>query len=303
MELHQIHYVLAVIDTGSFTAAGAALRVSQSGISTQVQKLERELGVSLFDRGSRRISVTVEGEQLIHALRAAAAAIENIRVRANDVRGLVVGSLRIGTVTALSWPAFFDALAAIHSAHPGVDSRLEESTSRDLIARVRSGDLDVAVVAWASNAPQDLRSAIILDDALVAVVAPGHPWAARKVIRPAELARSDLIALPPGTGARDAMEAMFDRAGIHAEPRWEAASPTSLEALAARGLGVAVASETTLADASGLVTLHLSDPDARSRLGVVWRSTPGPATQAFLAELSIAAESISPTPGQLTGQK
>lgn len=280
-----MRYAVAVADTGSFTAAAAHLRVSQSGVSMQVQKLERELGVALFDRSSRRVSITPEGERMMPSLRAAAAAIEGVRVRAGEVRGLVIGSLRIGTVTALTWPLFFDAVAAIHSAHPGVDLRLAEATSRELLSRVRSGELDVAVAAWSSDVPEDLESETVLDDALVAVVAAHHPWAARKVIRPAELARTDLIALPRGTGARDAMEAMFTRAGLNAAPRWEAASPTALTALAARGLGVAVASETTLADARDLVPLRLADSEARSRLGVVWRSAPGPATRAFLGEL------------------
>jgi DNA-binding transcriptional LysR family regulator len=222
---------------------------------------------------------------MMPSLRSAAAAIENVRVHAGDLRNLVIGSLRIGTVTALAWPPFFDAVAAIHSTYPGVDLRVGESASSELVARVRSGDLDVAVAAWSSTAPEELESVTVFDDALVAVVAPHHPWAARKVIRPAELARADLIALPPGTGARDAMDAMFARTGVSSTPRWEVASPTSLIALAARGLGVAVASETTVDDARSLISLRLADPDARSQLGVIWRSVPSPAAQAFLSEL------------------
>lgn len=285
MELHQIRYVLAVADSGSFTAAADALHVSQSGISTQVQKLERELGVSMFTRTSRRVSLTTEGERLLPSLRSAAAALDEIRVNASDVRGLVVGSLRLGTVVALSWPAFFDAVAAIHTAHPGVDLRLGELTSRDLVAQVRSGELDVAVAAWSGCRPVGLESATIVDDPLVAVVATDHPWAARKVIRPAELAQADLIALPPGTGARDAQEAMFARAGVRQAVRWEVTSPTVLSALTARGVGVAIASRSTVAGEQGLVTLRLSDPDACSRLGVVWSPAPTPAARAFLSEL------------------
>lgn len=285
MELHQVTYVLAVADSGSFTAAAARLHVNQSGVSTQVQKLERELGVSFFDRTSRRITVTPEGERMLPALRAAAAAFDNVRTQASDLRGLVVGSLRIGTVTALTWPAFFDAVAAIHAAHPGVDLRLVESTSDSLIDQVRTGGLDVTVAAWSLDAPAGLQSATVLDDALVAVVSTGHPWAVRGVIRVGELARADLIALPRGTGARDAMDQMFTRAGLNATPRWEAASPTSLTALASRAVGVAIASETTVADADELVALRIDDPDARSRLGVVWRTEPTAAARAFLSTL------------------
>ena len=285
MELHQIVYALTVADTASFTAAAAQLHVSQSGVSTQVRKLERELGVSLFDRTSRRVTLTAEGARMLPALRTAAAAVDGVRAQASDLRGLVVGSLRIGTVTGLGWSAFFDAVAAIHGAYPGVDLRLMESASSDLIERVKAGDVDVVVAAWSPDAPEGLMSETVFDDALVAVVAQSHPWAARKVIRPSELARTDLIALPRGTGARDAMDLMFARAGTAAVPRWEAASPISLTALASRAVGVAVASETTVGDSRGLVVLRIADPDARSRLGVAWRDRPTPAAQAFLNEL------------------
>jgi DNA-binding transcriptional LysR family regulator len=285
MDLHHVIYALAVADTGSFTAAAARLHVSQSGVSTQVQKLERELGVLIFDRTARRIAVTAEGEWMLPTLRAVAAAIDDVRARASDLRGLVVGSLRIGTVTALAWPVFFDAVATIHATYPGVDLRLVESTSDDLIAQVRAGDLDVAIAGWSSDAPEGLESVTVFDDALVAVVAQQHPWAARRVVQANELARTDLIALPRGTGARDAMDLMFTRAGTTAAPRWEAASPTSLTALASRAVGVAVASETTVAGAPGLTTLRIADPAARSRLGVIWRAQPAPPARAFLSEL------------------
>lgn len=297
MEVHQLRYVLAVADEGSFTAAATHLRVSQSGISTQVRKLEHELGISFFDRTSRRIALTAEGERMLPSLRAAVAAVERIREGASDLRGLVVGSLRIGTVAGLIWPRLFDAVIAIHHAYPGVDLRLTESTSVDLIAQVRAGGLDVAVAAWSPAAPEGLESATVFDDALVAVVAERHPWAARRVIRPAELARSDLIALPRGTGARVAMDAMFARAGVDVQPRWEVATPAYMTVLAARACGVAIASETTLADATGLVVLRIDDARARSQLGVTWKREPGPATQVLLANLLSSEQRAAIAPG------
>ncbi|MWV48136.1 LysR family transcriptional regulator [Rathayibacter sp. VKM Ac-2803] len=285
MELHQIFYAISVADTGSFTAAAARLHVSQSGVSAQVQKLERELGAALFDRTSRRISVTAEGERLLPALRAAAASVDGVRAAADELRGLVVGAVRLGTVAGLTWPDLFDAIAAVHSAHPGIDLRLVESTSDDLLARVRSGDLDVVVAGWTPGPPDGLESATIVDDALVLAVAEGHPWAARGSVHPGELADADLITLPPGTGARVALEASLARAGLRVAPRWEVASPVALGALAARSLGVAVASESTLADAPELVILRLEDPEARSQLGVAWRARPGSAARAVLQEL------------------
>lgn len=245
MELHQLRYFLAVVDEGSFSAAAQAVRISQSGVSTQIQKLERELGVSLIDRSPRRVTLTPAGRALLPAIRSVLTAVAQVSATAHDLRGLVVGSLRIGTVTGLAWPRLVDALAALHTRHPGVDLRLHEGNSDDLVAGVRDGRLDIAVAGWAGEPPPGLPSRIVIDDALVAIVAPGHRWADRAAVDPGELGVVDLIALPAGTGARTALDAVLARAGAAADPRWEVSAPATVRMLAARNLGVGVLSATT----------------------------------------------------------
>jgi len=282
MELHQLRYVLAVVETGSFTAAAERVRVSQSGVSTQVQKLERELGVALFDRTSRRVTLTQEGERLTPAIRAALEAVEEIGATAADLRGLLLGSLRVGTVFGLTWPRFYDALAEISAAHPGLDLRLREDTSARLIGAVRHGEIDLALVAWAEHPPEDLGSAVVFDDPMVAVVAPSHPWAARRTIRPEELIGMDLIALPEGTGDRSALEALLAGRADAPTPRWEVSTPATVERLAVRGLGVGVVSAATCRRWEGIRAIPIDAPHVRSRLGVVWRTAPNRAAQALL---------------------
>ena len=281
MELHQLRYALAVVDTGSFTAAAAAVNVSQSGVSTQVQKLERELGVSLFDRSARRVTPSPESERLIPAFRTALTAVDAVGEAAADLRGLVTGSLRAGTVTGLAWPRFFDGLADLQRDHPGIDIRLNEGTSDQILSSVRRGESDLAIAAWSGREPAGLRSAVVFDDAIVAVVSPRHPWATRRSIRPAELNDAALISLPVGTGARAALDAILPAV----RPRWEVSTPSFIESLAARGLGVGIVSETTAEGWSGVRTVPIAATAARSQLGVVWRGDPTLATRALLDRL------------------
>ncbi|WP_147916417.1 LysR family transcriptional regulator [Ruania zhangjianzhongii] len=285
MELHQLRYFLAVADTGSFTAAAGAVRVSQSGISTQVQKLERELGLSLIDRSARRISLTPAGERLVPFARGAVSAVEDVSGAAADIRGLVTGSLSVATVTGLAWPGLFDALATLHAQHPGIDIRLREGTSQDLIEQVREGSADVAIAAWSDVEPAGLRSCVVFDDALVAVVARGHPWAARSGLRAIDLAHADLITLPRGTGARAALETLMTGVGSTVEPRWEVTTPTFVQMLTTRGLGVGIVSATTAEQWDGVVAVQVCDGRARSRLGIVWRDRPSHAARALVDEL------------------
>lgn len=288
MELHQLRYFLAVVDSGSFTAAADAVHVSQSGVSTQVQKLERELGVTLFDRGARRAALTVDGARLLPVVRAALSAVDEVRAAADDLRGLLVGSLRVGTVSGLAWPPLFDALAALHDAHPGLDIRLHEGTSDELLAALLRGESDVAVAAWTTGVPDGLESAIVFDDALVAVVAADHPWASRRSIRPGELADADLIALPRGTAARAGLDALLAEHGRPTAPRWEVSTPSFVEMLATRGLGVGIVSETTCAGWAAVRVVPIGAPTARSRLGIAWRTAPTHAARALRELLPVS---------------
>lgn len=285
MELHQLRYFLAVVDEGSFTAAAEAIRISQSGISTQLQKLEREVGLVLIDRSARRVALTPAGSRLVPYARTAIAAVDDVTGAANDIRGLVAGSLRVGTVTGLVWQPLFDALAAIHTEHSGIDIRLHEGNSDDLVAQVRDGTTDVAIAAWADSDPDGVKVSVVVDDPLVAAVRHDHPWATRDSVRVVELARADLITLPRGTGARMALDTLMRRAGKTTVPRWEVTTPAFAEMLTVRGLGVGVVSATTMRDWEGTVQLRIDDAAARSRLGVVWRDKPSHAAQALLSRL------------------
>jgi len=177
-----------------------------------------------------------------------------------------------------------DAIADLHAAHPGVELRLREGTSEELLTQVRRGALDVAIAAWSDEEPTGLENVVVFDDALVAVVCTEHPWASRSRIHPAELATADLIALVPGTGSREALDGTMRRIGRAVVPRWEVSAPSFVELLAQRGLGVGIVSETT-ASTWKLRRVPIADPDARSRLGIVWRSAASPAARAFLQRL------------------
>lgn len=299
MELHQLRYLLAVVEQGSFTTAAERVRVAQSGVSSQIQKLERELCITLLDRSPRHTQPTREGEVLIPLMRSVLEAIRSVEAAADDLRGLVRGALRVGTVRGLTWGPLFGAVAEEHERHPGVDIRLVEKDSDALITGIRDGTLDVAIAAWSGQNPEDLPGYTIVDDAVIAVVGSRHPWARRESLLMRELFAAPLICLPPGTGARTAIEAAAVREGVSLNPRWEVSTPAFAERLAERGLGVAVVSETTAAAWAGVRALRLEDTQTRSRLGVIHRLAPSPAARAFLDSLvrhTDPASMIEPPP-------
>lgn len=285
--MHQLRYAVAVADHGSFTAAAEVLHVSQSGVSAQVARLERELGLDLFERGARRVTTTPAGDELLGRMRGVLAALEEIRSVAGQHLGLLRGRARVGAVAGLTWPAFLDALADLRAQHPGLDLGLTEGLSLHLQHQVADGRLDVAVVSWTRSPTAGLASWVAVEEHVTAVVAPDHPLATRTSLATSELPDAEVICMTHGTGVRAAYEAMMRAEGHPAPVAWEVTLPSTVRALAQRGLGVGIVTSSRADAPDDLVHLPIRSAHATSRLGVVWRDQPhlGPATETVVATL------------------
>lgn len=300
MEVHQLRYALAVADTGSFTAAAAALHVSQSGVSAQVGRLEHELGVRLFDRSGRRVTVTAAGADLLDRMRAAIAALADVRSVADEVLGLVRGAVRLGSVAGLGWPAFLDALESVHKEHPGLELSLREGNSALLQKDVLQGRLDLAIVSWVDEPLTGLRWFAAVEERVAAAVSTQHEWARRDSISPTDLLDVAVVSLPAGSGMRGAYETMMRREGLPAPVTWEVTLPATARALAGRGLGAAVLTTSHADVPDNLVYVPIDSAHARSELGVVWRSS-GTMTAATRTVLAALRHHLSPDGGRPVG--
>lgn len=282
MELHQLRYAVEVARQGSFTAAADVLHISQSGVSAQVAKLEREVGVRLFHRGSRIASPTPEGETVLAHVQSALDAVERIRTVADDLVGVTRGQVRIGTVIGCTIPGYLRAFAEFRRAHPGVVVTASEGNSVDLVAALTDGTLDVALVAHADPLPDSFVVDTVVDEPLAVGVSAGHGWADRPSITATELATEHILTLPPGTGVRSALEKTCAATGITVEPAVEVYSPDAALALASHGAGVAVLSASMIT--APLVAVGV-EACAHTSLSLATRSEPSAAARAFAQTL------------------
>ncbi|MEV0442116.1 LysR substrate-binding domain-containing protein [Streptomyces spectabilis] len=303
MELRQLRYFLTVVEEANFTRAAARLHVAQPGVSAQVRQLERELGQRLLDRSGRTVTVTEAGAAVLPYARAALAAVEGMRQTADEFTGLLRGRVTLGVVSGSATGMFgvAELLADFHDEHPHVEIALTEDTSERMLAALRAGELDVALVGQTTDAPpQGILWDIVVDEPLAVVVAEGDPliaYAQERAAGPAPglpltaLADRPLISLPRGTGLRAVLERVCAQAGFAPRVAFEAAAPDLVAQLAARGLGVAVfpASETEAA-ALGLRALPFAEPGPRGRIVLARRADgpQGPAAHAFLTRLQEA---------------
>lgn len=278
MELRQLEYFVAVAEEANFTRAAERVHISQSGVSAQVRQLEGELGARLVDRSGRRATLTAAGAAALPHARAALAAADAMRHAVDDVTGLIRGRLVVGMVVGCRITPLFDALAAFHLDHPGVEIALLEDNSDRLIELVRSGEADLGLIATAGAPPSGLDGFPIVSEGLVAVVPVDHPLAKRRRARLADITSYPIVCLPVGTGIRTAFDEACAAKGIRPNVALEATAPDTVADLAARGLGVAVLSESTVAEQPDqLRAVAIDDVKTPAVLAVIWSQTPSPA--------------------------
>jgi DNA-binding transcriptional LysR family regulator len=284
MELRQLEYLIAVAEEANFTRAAQRVHISQSGVSAQIRQLEHELGAALIDRSSRTARLTDAGAAALPHARAALAASAGLRQAVDDVNGLIRGRLVVGMVTACTVTGLFDALAGFHDAHPGVAVTLVEEDSAALTGRVRAGTADLALVGVAGGPPPGLESLVIVSEGLAAAVPPGHPLlAGRGPAKLADLAGYPIVCMPAGTGVRAVLDEACAARGVRLDIALEASAPGTVADLAARGLGIAVLSETMAGAYAGrLRSVPLGDIGIPALLALVWKPGPGPAVRALV---------------------
>jgi DNA-binding transcriptional LysR family regulator len=282
MELRQLEYFVAVAEEANFTRAAERVHISQSGVSAQIRTLEHELGASLFDRSGRIARLTEAGQAALPYARAALDATADLRQAIDEVNGLVRGHLTVGMVTGCEVVPLFAALAAFHREHPSIELELVEDNSDQLVASVRSGTLDIALVGLAGEPPEHLSAQVIVSEGLVALTQPGTELSQLSRVPLRELTAYPIVTLPEGTGIRTVLDEACVAAGLIPDVALVASAPGAVAGLASRGLGAAVLSASMAESYPDLVAVPIDEVDLPALLALVWRPRPSPALAAFL---------------------
>ncbi|MEY9889544.1 DNA-binding transcriptional LysR family regulator [Catenulispora sp. MAP5-51] len=288
MELQQLRYVIAVAETGGFTRAAERCLVVQSALSHQIARLERELGARLFERTSRRVSLTPAGAAFLPAARQCLEAADRAAAEVAAAVGEVRGRLAVGlipTVTAVDIPG---ALRDFHERYPRVRISLRVGASDDLVEKVKGGSLDVAFLGLPVSAePRGVAVHELARDALVAVAAPDHPLASRESVTLRELAAEPFVDLPAGTAGRLQSDEAFEAAGLTRDVAYEVTTADYTARLVAPGLAIALLPAAWAPSLNGVTVIPVLDAPQRVECAIWGRETRTPAAAAFLEILKI----------------
>jgi DNA-binding transcriptional LysR family regulator len=176
VELRHLRYFIAIAEERSFTGAAERLWIAQPGLSTQMRRLEAELGVQLFERHPRGIELTQAGALFLDRARVAVSAADMALATGRDLEAGVIGSLRLGLAAGARWPLASELLLRFGRERPGVELGVVEAYGTTLWRDLRAGRLD-ALVAPTGHGSADIRRLALGYEDWVVLVGAGHPLA------------------------------------------------------------------------------------------------------------------------------
>ena len=240
MELRHLEVFVAVAERGTLTAAAASLHLVQSGVSTTLRALERELGAALFTRTARAAVLTDAGRALLPEARAVLAAAQHAREVVRDVEAGLRGSLSVGNLTSMQLVDLPGLLARFQAAHPlvAVSLRAVPDGSRGLLRAVAAGELDLAFVSPTGRTAPGVRLHPLAEAPMQLLVPAGHRLAGRGPVHLGEVAGERWVDSPEGFGNRAVVDEAFERAGARRAVGLELVDVSSVPEYVAAGLGV-----------------------------------------------------------------
>ncbi|MCK0124402.1 LysR substrate-binding domain-containing protein [Gelidibacter sp. F2691] len=202
MTITQLTYVLAIAEHKNFTKAAKKCFVTQPTLSTQIQKLEDELSVLIFDRSKKPIELTEVGRKIVHQARNIVNESERIQDIVDQQKGFIGGEFRIGiipTVMPTLLPMF---LKAFIKKYPKVKLKIEELTTEDIIERIRDGHLDAAIAATPLES-ENIKERVLYYEPFVGYIPEHHRLYKKKTIDVSDLEIDDMLLLEDGHCFRD----------------------------------------------------------------------------------------------------
>lgn len=211
LSIRDLHHFLAVAEAGLLSAAALEQGVTQPALTKAVRRVEAEFGLQLFERSARGMALTAAGLRVAEQLRRLQGDYADAMLLANEMRASQAGLLRLGVTDTTAGNRLTAALGPLLSQRPGLRVRLRIDRSDALAARVRDGELDLALVPAYEGQPLDADRTKIANDPMVPVVRAGHPLAARARVTLADVAACGWIMGGPQSAAFRAISDIFAR--------------------------------------------------------------------------------------------
>jgi LysR family transcriptional regulator, hydrogen peroxide-inducible genes activator len=287
VNLRDLRYLVALAELRHFGRAAAACFVSQPTLSTQIRKLEEELGVSLVERAPRKVMLTPAGREIAERAGRIVADVEQLREVARRSQDPQAGTVRLGIFPTLGPYLLPHVVRSIRSTFPRLELLLVEEKSDVLLARIRDGRLDAALLALPLHDDQ-LHAEFLFEEPFLLAVPGQHPLAKRDSLCLGDLADERLLLLEDGHCLRDQALDVCQLAGSGEMTGFQATSLETLRQMVAANVGVTLlptlSVKPPVARSEDIKLLRFDDATPSRRIAMAWRRTS--ARGEFLSQLA-----------------
>lgn len=213
MHVDSLKVFCDIVETGNFSTAAAASRITQSAVSQQVRSLESRFGCALLERSRKGVTVTPEGQAFYAACKEMRSIWGGFEARLKELKDEVAGELRIASIFSIGLHDLPARLELFRAKYPQVSVNVEYRRSPQIYEMVESGAVHIGLVAYPARRP-GLICEVFAEDELVLICHPRHPLASRKRIALSEIAGQRFISFEPDTPTRKMIDRHLRTAGV-----------------------------------------------------------------------------------------
>jgi len=285
MDLRKLDIFREVAAQGSFSRAAEQLHMAQPAVSIAVRKLEEELGLMLFDRGGRRISLTAEGRTLLQQAVAILEQVASLRATGSALRGLLQGELAIACPSMLATYYLPDLLGRFLVLHPQLRTSVTQAGTDRIRQWLLDDEIELGVISGSTPMDDSTEFATVplVDEEIVLCMARDHPWAGRSAVPVAELQGSPMVVYESGYFIRNRLDELCAAHGVNPDLRLQSNFLPLLIRMVKQGLGTTIGLAMLAQQEPGIVAVPFAE-QPRIRLVLARRRsrTISLANQAFL---------------------
>ncbi|HGH7183090.1 LysR substrate-binding domain-containing protein [Bacillus luti] len=295
IELRQLKYFLAVSKELHFTKAAEKLNISQPSLSQQIRALEHELGMPLFDRIGKKISLTEAGKILLLHTKTIFREIEQARSAIQDLNGLQHGSLTIGSLLTVVNYLLPPAILNFNKLYPNIELSVLGLRTGDIREKLLQNELDIGIT-FLPVQDKEIVSIPLYKSELTLVVPTGHTLTERSHISIVELQDYPLILLPKNFFLTELITSHCQQFDFTPKPILEISTMESLVQMVSKGMGITVLPKPYIdfLQNTNIQALKIKDPTPTIDIGLIYRKDKYmcAATRAFIEQLKITVHSL-----------
>lgn len=269
MELRQLEYFQMASRLKNITRAAERLRVSQPNITVAIKKLEAELGIQLFDRSQKQLSLTPEGAVFLNRIELALRNIQDAVLEVNDYKQLQKGTIKIGIPSMIGAYLFPKIFSSFQRKYSHLDVYLYEEGSMKIREQLERDELDFGIVII-SDASPSLQLLPMSTNQIVACVPESHPIAEKSSLCIQDMADTDLIMLKEGSFLRHLVLQKLKAASITPNIVLESNQIETIKGLVSSGVGIAYLLDFIVEGTPGIKALPMSEPIFVD-VGLAWK--------------------------------